>query len=300
MATRSLSARTGVEPVHNYHADAYLLKAGLEHPIERNVEHESYVEINEQSNGQSLYTYQQARRFNLEGIISYESGYTQVAGHKSPKAGHGFTTLATSVVEGLNVLDVITADRVVGQISTEHPVIDEGQVPTVTFLGTRFDNLRIAGHKVEVERQLDILGPKPARDKSYFDDSGVLNRISRQFTKINGAKVLPAWASQQFRWNKSAVQKQGMMEASLVSSISGAPGISFGHVIDLPNFGKIFLGELKVDREPVPPDADGPNPDKYTFHLTMIRLELGCLAQGTSSVVALDTNGTGGKGSGGH
>jgi hypothetical protein len=299
MATsRNLSP--GPEPVHNYHAAAHLLSAGIKHPIERDVEHEAYVEINEESNGRSVYNHQPVRRFTLEGIISYESGYTQVGGHKSPKAGHGFTTLATSVVEGLNVLDVITADRVVGQISTEHPLVNEGQVPSVTFLGTRFDNLRIAGHKVEVERNLDILGPKPAHDKSYFDDPGVLNRISKQYAKINSAKVLPAWANQQYRWNKSAAQKQGVMQASLVSSISGAPGISFGHVIDLPHFGKIFLGELKVDRVPVPPDASGPNPDKYTFHLTMIRLELGCLAQGTTSIVALDANGTGGKGSGGH
>ena len=52
-------------------------------------------------------------------------------------------------------------------------------MPSVTFLGTRFDNLRIAGHKVEVERNLDILGPKPARDKSYFDDPGVLGRVGQ-------------------------------------------------------------------------------------------------------------------------
>jgi hypothetical protein len=288
MATRSLSPSTGVEPVHNYHADAYLLSADIQHPIERDVEHEGYVEINEESNGESLYQYQPASRFNLQGVLSYESGYTQVAGHKSPKTG-GFTTLATSVVEGLNILDVITADRVVGQISTEHPIADEGQVPGVTFLGTRFENLRIAGHKVDVERQLDIIGPKPARDKSYFDDPGVLNRISKQYSKISGAKVLPAWASQQFRWNKTAVQKQGVMQASVVRSISGAPGISFGHVIDLPHFGKIFLGELKVDREP--PTNGGL--ETYRFHLTMIRLELGCLAQGTASFVAMDTNGKG-------
>ena len=60
------------------------------------------------------------------------------------KPGHGWATLTTVVVDDLNVLEVLTADRVVGQIITDYPL--EGYVPAVSFLGTRFDNLRIAGH----------------------------------------------------------------------------------------------------------------------------------------------------------
>jgi len=59
------------------------------------------------------------------------------------------------------VLDVLTADRVVGQIITEHPLV--GYVPIISFLGTRFENLRIAGHPVELDLDLNILGDKPAR-----------------------------------------------------------------------------------------------------------------------------------------
>ncbi len=57
--------------------------------------------------------------------------YTQVAGNRSTKSGQGWTTLTTSVIEGLNVLDVVTADRVVGQTITEHPL--EGYVPSDQF-----------------------------------------------------------------------------------------------------------------------------------------------------------------------
>jgi hypothetical protein len=73
-------------------------------------------------------------------------------------------------------------------------------------------------------------------------------------------------------------------------------GTSFGHVIDVPHFGKIFLAELKVTREP----SEDPKleADKYRFHLTMIRLDMGCLAQGTAAAAAADTNGKG-KGGGG-
>jgi hypothetical protein len=100
------------------------------------------------------------------------------------------------------------------------------------------------------------------------------------------------------------------LQCSLVDSVEGEPeeakteeakpgeatkvsygGTSFGHVIDVPHFGKIFLAELKVTREPSKnPKSEA---DKYRFHLTMIRLDMGCLAQGSAAVAPVDTNGQG-------
>lgn len=291
MATQPKQPLFAESATHFYHADAEVLSAKIQQPIIEDVRSEVSVMLPKEGG----YEFKPANPFRLKGIISYESGYAQVAGHKSSKHAHGFSTLATAAVEGLNVLDVITADRVVGQISTEHPDYSkgEGQVPSVTFLGTRFDNLRIGGHKIEVERHLEILGPKPARDKSYFDDSGVIGEISKQYAALNKAKALPKWASEQYRWDRKEAQKAGMMRCSLVRGVKGAPGISFGHVIDLPHFGKIFLGELTVTRKK--PDRGSKDPDTYLFHLTMIRLELGCIAQGSAGIVAMDSNGSGGK-----
>ena len=240
--------------LHTYHADAQVLSGQLEQPVNEAIPVQAQVVL--PHNGMLQYAAATPDQLpqQLKGIISFRSGYSQVAGHESTKAAHGFTTVATSAIEGLNVLDVLTADRVVAQITTHHPSYpEEGQVPSVAFLGTRFDNLRIGGHHVEIERHLDILGPKPNGDKSYFDDKGVLGRISDQYAVINKVKGLPMWASQQFRWKKPEVQRQNgtqrlVMQCSVIKRITGAPGISFGHVIDLPHFGKIFLGELIINR----------------------------------------------------
>lgn len=273
---------------HIFHAHAYVLDAALEQPVRDKTGRQALVEL--PSDGK--YQFQSAKPFQLFGVLSYRSGYTQVAGHKSPK-GHGHTTLATSVVEDLNVLDVVTADRVVGQISTDHPL--DGTVPSVTFLGTRFVNLRIGGHKVDVDTDLHILGPKPPKDKSYLEDAGVLARMSQQYAKIRRAKDLPDWAHDHFRRDKGLAPSEGRASCSLVKGIHGAPGVSFGHVIDVPHFGKIFLGELSVHRKAAQnPDED----DAYHFRLTMIRLEMGCLGTGTAKIAAMDTNGRGGKGGG--
>src|SRR5215467_10000434 len=85
--------------VHRYHAKSHLLEVSLKEPIQREVEAQADVGINEVSNGKRVYKFQPASSYQLEGIISFKSGYTQVAGHKSPKPGHGFVTLATSVLE---------------------------------------------------------------------------------------------------------------------------------------------------------------------------------------------------------
>lgn len=293
MATLVKSLLTTKEPSHTYYATADVLSAEFEEPLHERIAPRAQVKLPKDGH----YQFKQADPFRLDGLISYRSGYTQVAGHKSPKAGHGFTTLSTSVVEDINVLDVITADRVVAQISTEHPVYDPDNgmtdgVPSVTFLGTRFDNLRIGGHKVELERHLDILGPKPANAKSYFEEEQVFDRISSQYKNINETRNLPEWAGELYQWNPDASVRKGQVKCSLVNRVTGAPGIQFGHVLDIPQFGKIFLAELTVKR-----DKNGaPGPEKYTFHLTMIRMELGCLAQGNGGVSTAESNGQGGDG----
>src|ERR1700678_1581498 len=262
MATSSKPPAKG-GPVHIYCAEAKLLRADLKQPLEEKIP--PRVQVKLPSNGRLRV--KKGNFFRFEGIISYHSAYSQVAGHPSSKSD-GSATLATAVVEGLNVLDVVTADRVVAQISTVHPVFGKGQVPSVTFLGTRFENLRIGGHKIEVKRNLDILGPKPAGDKSYFEDPGVQSRASLQYDKAATAEGHPELAVAAYPKGRAGVVGSGQLQCSLVDSVEGEPeeakpgepapkvsygGTSFGHVIDVPHFGKIFLAELKVERKPGDP-----------------------------------------------
>jgi hypothetical protein len=284
--------RSAVTP-HSYLADARVLSGKLEQPINTPIADGTSIVL-PQIGGYQCKT---ADRFRVEGIISYPSAYAQVAGYRSPKADHGLVTLATAAVEGLNVLDVITADRVVGQISTKRldPSKGEGVVPSVTFLGTRFNNLQIAGHKIEVELNLEIFRTTPAGGHSYFDDPRVLHEISKQYTALNRDKDLPAWLREKYHWEQGGLAKTSTISCSLVHRVSGTPGRSFGHVIDLPHFGKIFLGELTVVREKNKPAPD--EPDQTGFRLNMIRLELGCIAHGSASILSLGV-GTHGPGDG--
>jgi hypothetical protein len=276
---------------HVYDATAYVFSAELEQPIQRTVGKQSFVELP----GAGGYRFERSEPFRLEGIVSHEGGYTQVAGYQSSD-NLGAITLATSVLEGVNILDVLTADRVVAQITSEHAV--GASVPSVSFLGTRFENLRIAGQKIEIDPHLDILGSKPEGDESYFNDGGVFSRIAHQYANIKRMAGLPQWASDQFNWDPAKVQGQNQMDCSLVNGVSGTPGKSYGHVIDIPFFGKIFLAELTVKRTPA---NAGPRLEpatteeyKYRFTLKMIRTELhGGGAHGRMMMAYTDPNGTG-------
>jgi hypothetical protein len=284
----------GVKRIHTYHGEADILEMELTEPFHEKVRPQAKVELYGRGE-HSHYHFKHAGPFRLEGILSYQSGYTQVAGHRSTKPGHGYATLTTSVTEGLNILDVITADRVVAQISTEHPL--DGAVPEVSFLGTRFENLRIAGHKVEINTNLNILGAKPVDDGSYFDQSTVIDNMAKQYEKISTNANLPDWARERYpkdspAWlTKDSATGANIAKCSLVSGVQSDQK-SFGHVIEVPHFGKFFLGELRVDRKPAPRNSK--EYDCYNFRLTMIRFELGCPVQAGGGNTTADSNGQGG------
>src|SRR5258708_30149976 len=151
---------------HYFHAEAHALTGKLVLPFKGEIKKQAFVKLEgtfaDLSGEQQNYFSQHAKNFRLEGIISYAAAHTQVSGHESKKHEGASVTLSTSVVEDLNILNVVTADRVVAQISTTHFPGDYS--PEVTFLGTHFENLRIARHKAEPFLALDLCSQKVAGD----------------------------------------------------------------------------------------------------------------------------------------
>jgi hypothetical protein len=269
---------------HRYHASANAIAGHLKLPLEREIEPQAHTELPKEGGHFS----QRLENFSLEGVISFRSAYTRVSGNKSTKPGQGWTTLATTAVEGLNVLEVVTADRVVMQTITEHPL--EGYVPSVSFLGTRFENLRVAGHRVELEIDHDILGGKPDGDGTYTKESGLIARVGSQYRRVLENKELPEDLRERYNRLSSTLGSAEEIECSLVNRASGSyPGHSFGHIIHVPDFGKIILARLKVSHGEY--NTPTGSPRIMNVHLTMVDLELGCVADGNSSLAGGSANG---------
>jgi len=297
---------------HTYHAKAEALSGHLKLPVEQKILAQAPTLLN---TTRDSHTFQRADKFNLEGLITVQSAYTHVSGNRSLKEdkNHGWVTLATSVLEGLNVINVITADRVVSQISTDHPRVN-GHVPHVTFLGTQFENLRISGYPVNVEFNYAICGPRPEDNTPYTQSSAFLERVQQHCEKIAGARELPQDLRNQYQNHLQLVDKfksngngagarnrtannsaetrdrtderwgdteddSPRVKCTLVKHISSIPiATSVGNVLFIPGFGTVHLASIEVSQ------------NNY-FTLTMLQIEMGCLGTGTVSGATVAANG---------
>ncbi|MGA7375227.1 MAG: choice-of-anchor P family protein [Candidatus Sulfotelmatobacter sp.] len=275
--------------VHYFHADASAFGGYFERPIEHTIAPQAPMSLSP-SGG---YGSARSENFRLEGVVSYKSASTQVSGRLSKKEGHGWVTLATATVEGLNVLDVVTADRLTAQVSTEHPL--EGDNPRVTFLGTSFDNLKIAGCPIDIKLNFNICDQGNGNgypSEPCIEDDEFLARVADQYKRMTNAKNLPEWVKdrsipdwikERYEWDSEQSENVGSVlcaivnEAAVREGCDQFPGRPFGSVFEVPDFGRVFLGELFVDCN--------------SYRLTTIRLEMGCSGEGSVSGPTAMTNG---------
>jgi hypothetical protein len=269
---------------HHYHAEASVIEGHLQLPFVQEIAPQAHTLLAPDG----AYVSSRVENFRVEEGISIRSGYTHLVGNPSDKPNEGATTLMTVVVEGLNVFEVLTADRVVGQIITVHPI--KGNVPRISFLGTRFENLRIAGHPVKLHLDLGIVGPKPENDAPYGLEAAFKDRISSQYKRILEHKDLPSKLSEHYHRLSSSLGSPEAVECSLVHQAAGDyPGSSFGHKIHVPDFGWIALGKVRIAYKEEEDDRGLER--STTVHLTMIDLKLGCPAAGSVPVGSGSSNG---------
>jgi hypothetical protein len=271
------------ERVFHYHADANALGGVLTHPYKTVIS----TGANSSLSNAGGYNSSPSVPFHLDHVLSCRSAYTHTTGGE--ENGH-WTTLTTAVVEGVNLLEVVTADKVVAQISTTHAKV--GNERTVSFVGSQFFGLRVNGHSIEPVLDRHPFPPKPPRngssknskparsEVSSFHHKDVRKLAAEQSRKVTGHPHAPDWAKHRYGWLESAneIDGRGHLLCSLVREIRGGePENTFGHVIHVPGFGNIFLGEVTLDHR--------------SYHLTMIRVEMGCASSGTVSMAAARTNG---------
>jgi hypothetical protein len=294
---------------HEYHADAHVLSGHLQRPVEQRIEEHAPVSLKGRRSGHLT---RETEDVSIEGLVTFERGHTRVSGAKSLKPGHGWVTLSTSILEGLNVFEIVTCDRMVSQVSTEHPD-DEGHFPHVTFLGTQFDNLQVSGIPLKLKLNYGICGKKPAGDISYLDDLSFLETVKAQTARVSTTSGLPKDVKDSYDGRLKHIQKlidnkgsrgsdrpaDGVGEGpsvicSLVSDIDKSiekeiEGVKvFGHLLYIPDFGTVSLGEVTVGERWY--DQTDKRPNNY-FALTVIKMNLGCVGHGTVSGGSSSNNG---------
>jgi hypothetical protein len=218
---------------------------------------------------------------HADKLVSFDKAYSEIEG-KVSKTG-SWTTLVTSVIEGLNVQDIVKADRIIATLAVEHP--SHGGHPRASVVGSKFENLIIDDVEINAVLGKNVIptqkkGKFP--DRALMEDDAFLGRALRQGKRVTDAKGAADWMIPRYGWvqSKTARKRKGYVQCSLVDKLQGAkPGSSFGHIVHVPDFGNIFLGEFMTSH--------------HAFRLTMIRLEMGCGIHGTVSGGTGDSNGSG-------
>ena len=288
---------------HEFHAEAHVLSGHLQRPVEQKIERHAPVALKDRKGGHlTRFT----EDVNIEGLVSFKRGRTRVSGSQSAKddpKNHGWVTVATSILEGLNVFELITADRIVAQVSTDHPLVN-GHFPHVTFLGTQFNNLQVNGVPITLTLNLGICGQRPKDDTSYLSDRGYLGRAKEQTEKVAKTDGLPKDLQTEYANRLTAINnlikggnksREAKVTCSIVKSINNLdeipiPGIrAVGHVLIIPDFGTVSLGEVEVSEV----FYEGSEKPSNSFDLTMLKMNLGCVGHGTVSGASAKSNGQG-------
>ncbi len=268
-----------VNKVHYVHAEANSLGGFIDKPLQKSIPCQASASLPAVGGHATNRT----EAFNFEGVVSCTSAYSRVSGRHLEKDGSP-STLVTSVVEGFNLLEIVTADRIVAQISMEHPA--DGGLPIVSFTGSRFEGLKIGGHDASLTLNASLLegaGGAAAREQitwPLFQKTG-RQQAAKLVKSAKSSGDTYQWVVDRYSWIASDPQSKasGSILCSLVDGVDPAlPGRSFGHVMHIPNFGKVIFGEVVAFPAAV--------------HLSMIRAELGSPTSGGLNTASVKANGS--------
>lgn len=266
--------RSDAKKAFYFNAEASTLGGSIDQPFQRTIPTQASASLPVAGGHVTTRT----EGFNFEEIISCRAAYTRVSGRQIQINGP-WSTLMTSVVEGLNILDVVTAERVVAQLSVEYAT--DRRYPQVSLAGAQFEGLKIGGFDAYPKMNSSLLMPSCAGDSSQgrltFPDFQKTGReqAGKLLDNVQGSDNRDGyqWIVERYGWMASERETgdDGFVLCSLVDSVEQEiPGYSFRHVVEIPDFGRIFLGEMLVSPQSV--------------WVSMVRTDLGCLVSGAVSV----------------
>ena len=276
---------------HMYNASAYSVSAEFERPKKHSLAPQASVVLA----GHGGHGSSRASAYNVDGLISFKNAYSEAGG--SFDDCHGLhTTHAWSVVEGLNVADMLTADRVVARMAVYHST--HGSEATYDITGSYFENLRIAGHLVEVKLATNVFHDHDtyskvakahhARKTDEWLVGGKLTKLkNNELTELEDkyhaligmSEVVKEWKS------PKRLADRGSYWFSPANNLEWKPSseiLTFGSIICIPKFGVIRLAEMVVHR--------------HSRTLRMFRVQMCSSGHGTSDGGTTTGGGTGGSG----
>jgi len=229
-----------------------------------------------------------AELFRHRDILHFDHAHSEVSGSRSHRDEPGVThsTLVRSSIDKLNILGMITADKVVAHLVSTHKEGEEEG--SVRLVGSRFENLKIAGIPVKVCYSLDVLDGHHQHSKLKEAFAKGHEKVRAVFGSHESYEKAPPEVTR-FLDPPPPAKGAEMPHYEGVSVVSIVKNLQpeceafecFGHVIHIEGFGTIRLGEVRIC--------------KHTRQLSMIQVKLGCPIEGDTSVGVVDGGGNQGN-----
>ncbi|MCS7025874.1 MAG: hypothetical protein NZV14_13815 [Bryobacteraceae bacterium] len=271
-----------------YTANAYALGGFLRRPFQQVINVPAASSLSWVGGFQSS----ESGPFQLNGILSFQRAYTQVSGSVDNRgAVPVYNAQATAVLEDFRLQEVVSAKRVVAQLSTKIRTDNRNPVPSseheFSFSGTHFEELRINGQAIDADLNLDFWKDCPTQSalrQRYHDDPSArseLNAICGWKDHLKNCPLLdradPEW-TRKFS-DEEIPERGGAIAATLLKHpIHVRGGYTEGFAIRIPDFGKIYLAEIIVENR--------------SRRLNMLRFELGSPNEGEFAAGGVAGNGT--------
>ena len=242
----------------HYHASTVAVTGHFTLPFQEDIPTQACLSLKE--SGGFLHTH--VTNFNFRDIVTFRRAVAFTAGSFSPK-DQAFDATASVLIEGLNILNIVTADRIIARVASSHP--KSGEEPGITPIGCSFEGLRIAGHRVEIDLALDTFA-KFRTMSSFREACGSDRETARLVTAPDHAKAMC----------------MAELPCTLVRSIHGLGSeleLISPNRIRIRDFGILTFGAILVAER------------KRT--VSMLQFELGSTPEGAGQIGGAEGNGTG-------
>lgn len=268
MPSRKVTPVPDVRRTYFYNAHGHAFSGQITRPFEQDIEVLAGMSLPVTGGYGSV----RVENFRLKEVVSFKAAHTHVMGSFDPeKKNH--TTLVSTTIEGLNFMDVVTADKVVMRLASHFHLDNDAKPPEcdhephIIPLGSHFENLRIAGFPVSVEL-----------DHELFQRIDTFQMLLKELDSNKGFEKM-ARDPYQTGQLQDLPDKCGMVLCSLVKDmeVKGSGVKRDGHVFTIPEFGKVYVAEMICENS--------------SRTLTMLRFELGSPGGGGGSGGSGGTNG---------
>jgi hypothetical protein len=287
---------------HTYHASAFGVSGEILRPTQRSIPAHAATTL-APGGGRG---FNRTENIQIDGLLSFSAAYTEVGG-SFDECHQVHTSYASSVIEDLNIADVVKADRIVSRIAVYSPL--EGSIEESSFdiTGSHFENLRICGHHIDVKLATGDFHKHDTHSKfeqayrrgdvdHLFFISGLKKAGEKKLAELKDKyHALHGFAQRVARWNgtpKAKAQKEEANDGYQSYSCSAAGHLNlkehvgsnselegYGPIICIPKFGIVRLAEVHIQKD--------------RRSLNMLRVDMCSTADGN-----IHTGGTGGGGGG--